>query len=1088
MQRYFKYEELGHGAMGVVYRATDRLEDGKWVALKQLHADARRVDIDTTQIDNRRLVMSQEFRILASLRHPNIISVLDYGFAGENGEPYFTMDLLEHPQNIVEATEDTSFEEKINYFVQCLEGLAYLHKHRVVHRDLKPDNILSQDGKVKILDFGLAYGGLFKSQAAIDKDYIAGTMAYIAPEILQEEPPDHLSDLYALGMIMAEVFMREYPYKHVNNMVTLINAIVNKYPDLEEIDPRLKPLLMRMLDKDPQNRYQSAQEIIIKLSEIFDFVDASESIQVRENVLQSAPFVGREEEFNELNQSLLRLVNIRAAAGSSWLIGGESGVGKSRLLNEIRVQGMIRGVLVLHGQSIYEGGAVFEVWRQPLRHLSLEVEPTNDEASIFKSIIPDLENLLGRSINDAPPALNPKIALERLLTAIESWFKRCETPILLILEDIHWAMESLLILKRLLPLVDEMPLMIVCSYRNDESPELAKELTGMQLMELAPLSRQAIIALSTSLMDASQQQTQNIIDLMERETKGNALFIIEIFRALADSAGRLDLVGKQTLPPDIVQGGMEQIIQQRLSVVQGAVRDFLCVASLVGRQLDTELMSQILPDHDIDRMLREATATLVIEVNENRYRFVHDKFREALGSEVDDRTRWHRQIAEAMEHLYSEDVTRAPILLYHWKLANNNKKIVYYSELAGDQAMENGANLQAKNYYYEAYNLCSEMEDTTENQRRQVYLAVKLSKVAAYHPEESLTRIMHRAVEIAETLDDEELLARALGSTGAYHFMLGQTGASMDYFKHSMVIAEKVNLEELLLLPYNIVGRSVALVGDFATSRHYLRDGIRLAEKFKDLELLSGSLAFYALSLMLQGVYPESVAIIDRSLKVAQQVGQSRMTGTLVINGCGYMWNGRWDDALKFFNDAETLAAKINDFLPLYWSRGFLGYIHMQLKDYEQAEYYLDLSIGMIEDGKTVFHLPLFQAYRAELTLYQGQTDEAIEQAEKALQFGRDTQQGLAIGEALCTLGKIYSQLGDLDKAEDYYQQSRDNHIEGGRLVQEAVTVYQLARHRAYYDDTEGAQTAVDEAIEKLAQYQMHWYVEQARKLRASLA
>jgi len=529
MQRYFKYEELGHGAMGIVYRATDRLEDGKWVALKQLHTDVNRAGIDTTQVSNRRLVMSQEFRILASLRHPNIISVLDYGFAGENGEPYFTMDLLEHPQNIVQATKDSSFEEKVNYFIQCLEGLAYLHKHQVVHRDLKPDNILLQDCNIKILDFGLAYDDLFKSQAAVDKDYIVGTMAYIAPEILQGQPPDHLSDLYGLGMIMAEVFLQEYPYKSVTNMATLINAILNKYPVLDEIDPHIQPLLMRMLDKDPENRYPSAQDIIIKLSKIFDFVDASESIQVRENVLQSAPFVGRDPEFNKLKQALLDLINIREKVGGAWLIGGESGVGKSRLLNEIRVQGMIRGVLVLNGQSIYEGGAVFETWRQPLRHLCLEVEPTNDEASILKSIIPDLENLLGRTINDTPPALNPKIALERLLTTIENWFKRCTTPILLILEDIHWAVESLLILKRLLPLINEMPLMIVCSYRNDEYAELPQELAGMELMELTPLSRQAIYDLSRALMDGSQQQTQNIVDLMERETNGNALFIIEVF-------------------------------------------------------------------------------------------------------------------------------------------------------------------------------------------------------------------------------------------------------------------------------------------------------------------------------------------------------------------------------------------------------------------------------------------------------------------------------------------------------------------------------------------------------------------------------
>jgi tetratricopeptide (TPR) repeat protein len=379
------------------------------------------------------------------------------------------------------------------------------------------------------------------------------------------------------------------------------------------------------------------------------------------------------------------------------------------------------------------------------------------------------------------------------------------------------------------------------------------------------------------------------------------------------------------------------------------------------------------------------------------------------------------------------------------------------------------------------------MDETPENQRKQIELAVKLSRVAAYHPEENLTQIMQRAVEIAEALGDEELLARALGSTGAYHFMLGQTGASMQYFQRSMVLAEKMKIEELLLLPYNILGRSVALVGDFAASRNYLRKGIELAEKFRDSELLSGSLAFYALSLMMQGLYPESVPIIERSIKVAEQVGASRMTGTLVINGCGYMWNGRWDEALDFQSRSETLATKINDFLPLYWSRGFLGYIHLRLNDLEKAQHYLDQSLAMIEAGKTVFHLPLFQVYRAELTLLEGDKDLALEQAERALQFGKDTQQGLAVGEGLSTLAKIYSQRGAVDKAEEYFQASIENHAAGGRLVQEAVVYYNLALHRSLHQDNVGAMQALDTARPRFTQYQMQWYSEKARRLHASL-
>ncbi|MEQ8677796.1 MAG: protein kinase [Aggregatilineales bacterium] len=1087
-QRYLKYEELGRGGMGVVYRAMDRLENNKWIALKQLHSDLKRGDIDTTQVDNRRVAMSHEFRLLASLRHPNIISVLDYGFIGEFGEPYFTMDLLNEPQSIVEATENCTFEQRITYLLQCLDGIAYLHQHKIVHRDLKPDNVMVDKKQVKILDFGLSHGGVFQSQATLNKDFIAGTLAYMAPEILMEKPPTHLADLYALGCIAYEIFTRQHPLGMPENIALLITATLTKRPDMTTLPPELVPIIERLLAKDPDDRYQNAQDVIHAISNTYDFIKPDESLQIRENILQSAPFVGRDDEFNRLKEALRQVLNVHNAKGSAWLIGGESGIGKSRLLNELRIQAMIRGVVVSGGQGIQEGGAVYELWRQPFRHLCLEHQPKLEEASILKTIIPDIEMLLGQTIPDAPPALNPKIALERLLTAIESWLECSEQPTLLVLEDIHWSVESLVILKRIIPMIHKIPLLIVASFRDDERPDLPTELQGMEVMSLSRLSRDAIHDLSNFLLGDSKQETE-IVNLLERETEGNALFIIEVFRALAESAGRINQVGKATIPPFIVSGGVQEIIRRRLASIKGKARELLQVAALAGRQLDTALLKHLLDNTNLDYLLLECTESLILEVHNNQYRFVHDKFREALRDQIpDDESRlWHEHIAKGLEALYPDDESRAPILLHHWILAENQAKIIHYADLSGNQSMLSGANLQAQQYYYQAYGLLNDLEDNPDNQRRQIELAIKLSRVAAYHPDESLTQIMKQAVITAEAIGDEELLARALGSTGAYHFMLGQTGASMQYFQRSMVLAEKMNIEELLLLPYNIIGRSVALVGDFAASRNNLRKGIELAEKFRDSELLSGSLAFYALSLMMQGVYTDAIPIIERSIKVAEQVGASRMTGTLVINGCGYMWNGRWDDALDFHTRSEELASKINDFLPLYWSRGFLGYIYMRLGDLEKSRHVLDQSLSMIEEGKTVFHLPLFKVYRAELTLHEGDLEQALELADQALQFGRDTQQGLAVGEGLNTVGKIYSKLGEIDKAESYFEQAIENHIAGGRLVQEAVTQYDIALHRAFHNNQTGATEALEIAIPKFVSYQMQWYLQKAHQLHASL-
>lgn len=1087
-QRYIIQKQLGEGGMGVVYSAIDRLNGNREIALKQLHTAPLRNDVNTEERENRLFMIAREFRALASLRHPNVISVLDYGF-DKNGEPFFTMDLLDNPKTILGATEDSDLSQKVHYFQQFLEGLTYLHRRGIIHRDLKPDNVLiNSDNLVKILDFGVAQGGLSRSMSEEQGATMAGTLAYMAPEIFMENPANIRTDLYAAGIIGYELFARQHPMDTSKSVAAIINAILFKPIDLSPLDDKIAPIIGKLLSREPQDRYSSADAVIAVLSQTYDFVKPTESVTIRENILQNAPFIGRDDEFSQLKQALRTIMDRNLMVGSSWLLAGESGVGKSRLLNELRIQAVMHGVLVLNGQGMSEGGAVYELWRQPLRLLCLEYPPTSEEASILKPILPDIETLLGIEVADAPPALNPKIAQERLLAAIEKMFTQSKRPILLILEDIHWAAESLNVLKRLTPLTTGHPLMIVASYRDDEAPALGAQLADMISIKLHRLTRDEIGHLSKAML-GKEEQAEPLVDLLHRETDGNALFIIEVMRALAESTGRVDMIGARTVPQYIITGGMKQILERRLAQVPPEATAFLNMAAVAGRQLDLDLLSDLFVDMPLERWLQQCVEALVIEVNDDRWRFVHDKFRETIldGLPTSERQRLHSAVAGTMETRYKDDPARAPLLLYHWQAAGNIEKSLRYAELSGDQAMLNGANLQAKNYYETALRLCGELPADDKHQRLQVELCIKLSKVAAYHPEESLTHAMKNAVSLAETLSDEALLARILGSTGAYHFMLGQLSVSMQFFQQSMILAEKLGMEELLLLPYNIIGRTVALAGNFGQSRQKLGDGIRLAEKFNDLELLSGSLAFYALSLMMQGLPLEAEPVIQRSLEVAEQVGPSRMTGTLVINGCGKMWGGHWDEALEFFNRSEALATKINDFLPLYWSRGFLGNIYMRTGNLLKAAEYLDKSIGMIEQGKTVFHLPLFHAYRAELDFLEGNADVALERTKASLEFGRQTQQELAIGESLATLGKIYSSMGEVAQAENAFEQSLESHRQGGRFVQIATVNMELGKHRSANGDKRGAIDAFDAAIQYFTQYKMMWYLQRARQMRASL-
>lgn len=195
---YLLHEKLGEGGMGAVYRATDRLT-GDEVALKQVTKGTAEND------EAYRLALAHEFKTLAGLRHPHIISVLDYGFDAKR-QPFFTMTYLPEPKTILEAGTKRPFDQKIQLIQQLLQALAYLHRRGVLHRDLKPENILVIDNNVRVLDFGLSIN------EKTETDVSVGTPLYLAPDLLDNINYNETADLYAVGVLVYQLLTDKHPF------------------------------------------------------------------------------------------------------------------------------------------------------------------------------------------------------------------------------------------------------------------------------------------------------------------------------------------------------------------------------------------------------------------------------------------------------------------------------------------------------------------------------------------------------------------------------------------------------------------------------------------------------------------------------------------------------------------------------------------------------------------------------------------------------------------------------------------------------------------------------------------------------------
>jgi serine/threonine-protein kinase len=255
--RYDIVEEWGKGAMGVIYRAHDPQID-RIIALKVLRHD-RVISEEYVQ----RFI--KEAKAIGRLSHPNIVTVYDVG--QDQGTIYFAMEFLEGtPLDGVIQEKRLSPEEIVNFGVQVAEALDYAHQQGIVHRDIKPGNIiLTSTGQAKITDFGIARIEDPSAPQQTQAGEILGTPSYIPPELLMSQPVDGRSDLYSLGVILYELTTGRRPFSG-NSMEATFKAIIEDRPvEPRKTDPSISEevskLIMKSLNRKPDERFQTGKEM-----------------------------------------------------------------------------------------------------------------------------------------------------------------------------------------------------------------------------------------------------------------------------------------------------------------------------------------------------------------------------------------------------------------------------------------------------------------------------------------------------------------------------------------------------------------------------------------------------------------------------------------------------------------------------------------------------------------------------------------------------------------------------------------------------------------------------------------------------------
>jgi len=717
--RYEIVAELGRGGMGMVFRARDPLLERdvavKVIALAQMSPEAEER-------------FRREAQLVAQMDHPGIVPIFDLGTDCDC--VFFVMPVVEGTtlQTLIRG-HDLVLGDALEIVAQVAEALDYSHARGVVHRDVKPENVMVtwEDGepRARVMDFGLALVGAASRLTRTGK--LPGTLVYLSPEQILSAEVDGRSDLYSLGTILYECLTGETPFS--GSRYSLLYRIAHEPPPplaARGLDARLAELVRRCLDKRPEERPRRGNELADALRRLRSELDPARR---RAALLESArqgreggelaaltPLAGRAAEAGELRRCL-----DEALDGGSRLVvvGGEAGLGKTRLLQFVEelarsrgVQRVLRGRFSTRDAFPYQGfGELVQDYfrvREALPETDRAPPELGDLWADLIELFPALREI-SEVTATGPPALSAAAAAEdhtRIFELAARTLARLAggRPLVLLLEQLHAseaAIEALLyVVRRLGP----TPTLIVGTYRPSELGRrhpLVRLLRGMRddprftVIELEPLAADEHRELLATLL-AGSRMSEELVDKLYQASEGNPFFIREWVRWLLetgdlwrDEAETWVLASDAAVAHDALPETIQQAVESRLEQLPEERLKVLRTASILGPAFDfTDLEALAGGDVEaaVEALVREGLLEEEPRSRGDRLVFSSRLVRETLyrGLTRRRRRRLHRRHAEQLEARYAGRPHRVFARLVHHFAEGEvaDKTVGYALELA----------------------------------------------------------------------------------------------------------------------------------------------------------------------------------------------------------------------------------------------------------------------------------------------------------------------------------------------------------------------------------------------------------------------
>jgi predicted ATPase len=895
------------------------------------------------------------------------------------------------------------------------------------------------------------------------------------------EEREHFSDLCLKAL--QELVAHHAERKEYEQAITYAKQILAKNPLLEEVHRQLMYLYYALGDRNAALqqyrecertlREELAVEPLPETKALFKEIEERvRSTKFHEKAIQArrliqrypelgATFVGRDREC----ESLIGIwEEVAQGRGQAIFVGGEAGVGKTRISQELAGYVSDQGGLALRGRC-YESEAKipYQPWIEILRQ-AIERAPDQVLGAVSPlwlsevvKLVPELTERLP-ALSPSSPLLSPRHEQSRLFEGLSRFLAHLsrEAPLMIALDDLHWADEpTLQFTQYLIRNIAEEPVLVLMTHRPEEATEAHPLQEFMQpllkeprvgMLDLPPLTEHEVDELLREMLKL-EGEARELTRQVFQDSNGNAFFAIEIVKSLIEAGIlRLDERGQwqlteEGLSPDYIPPTIKALIESRLRRLSLEGRRVLSIASVVGPVSDLPLLARALNrrEEELIKPLEELLQARILDQEGGRYEFHHDLIREVVyGALGEDRARfYHLRVGEALEEIHGrgaevEDVVGA--LAEHFYRAGEVRKALEYT-----------------------------------------IRAAALAK-AAYAAQTALERF-RRALDLIASLDssaqDRELLEKRfeiLRQRVEIYRLLGERDRQSKDIDELFRLAERLQDERRVSECHSEKALLHAALGDDAAAKECAARGLELKRCLRDRSGEMQLLMQLAESHRQLGEYQDAVEAYERAERLSRELGDESARGDVLQQRGGlYLYLGGLDKALVNFWEAIPLLE--SDKYKSATARLNLGALYAALGEREQALVHLESALKLQREIRNT-RGQAFSLLNMASIHKQHDPEKALDSLRQAVALGRSVQDRYLEAFALCELGTVQFQqrnvtdaVRTLDEALALTQELDTREIEALCLSRRALILSEL-------DQQEDAVRDSTQAVEILARGQ----------------